>query len=82
MLDAARYGHSLTVEQASVLVAAVALRYGHPGPAYADWRYDHLDTEHALEVAGVLHADHNPNSPEVDPDVLYSLGCGGMASDD
>jgi hypothetical protein len=46
-----------------------------PGPTYAEWREGHLDAERELRVSGVRYADHKPQAPKINPEVLYSLRC-------
>jgi len=66
----ARYHQSLTADQATALLGALA--FGHTDD-YADWRHDHLDAEHVLKVSGVLHAENGPHRVQVATDVRYSL---------
>ncbi|WP_230511664.1 hypothetical protein [Salinispora arenicola] len=77
--ETARWNHPLDFDQANVLLAALVLHDNEyadqPGATYAEWREDHLDTERELRVGGVLYADHKPQAPKINPEVLYRLRC-------
>ena len=77
--ETARWNQPLNAEQANVLLAALVLHDNgyadQPGPTYGEWREGHLDTERELRVSGVLYADHKPQAPKINPEVLYSLRC-------
>lgn len=77
--ETARWNQPLDVDQANVLLAALVLHdneyANQPGPTYGEWREGHLDTERELRVSGVLYADHKPQAPKINPEVLYSLRC-------
>jgi hypothetical protein len=65
------YRHPLTAEQAHLLLAALAL--STEPDSYLDHRETHLDAEHDLKRAGLIHPENGPHQPSVGPDVHFSL---------